>query len=113
LSIHGSNLNSIFEIKNELKFLLLIGILIQNFNTEDFVKFLEKKSKTSHPDRNDHIEDDIMQNHEQKKKWKKWKSQGCMGKKKFFLNTLPFNPWAVLATWLHVGAPQKIQEKWT
>jgi hypothetical protein len=24
---------------------------------------------------------------------------------------MPFSPWAVLATWLHVGAPQKIQEK--
>jgi hypothetical protein len=28
-----------------------------------------------------------------------------MGKK-----TLPFSPCAVLATWLHVGAPQKIHE---
>jgi hypothetical protein len=27
----------------------------------------------------------------------------------FFLSTLPFGPWADLAT--HVGAPQKIQEK--
>jgi hypothetical protein len=34
-----------------------------------------------------------------------------MGKKKLFLNTLPFSPWEILATWLHVGAPQKIQEK--
>jgi hypothetical protein len=34
-----------------------------------------------------------------------------MGKTNFFLSTLPFSPWAVLATWLHVGAPQKIQEK--
>jgi hypothetical protein len=39
-----------------------------------------------------------------------------MSKKKsenpnFFLSTLPFNPCAVSATWLHVGAPQKIHEK--
>jgi hypothetical protein len=27
------------------------------------------------------------------------------------LRTLPFSPWAVLATWLHVGAPKKIHEK--
>jgi hypothetical protein len=27
------------------------------------------------------------------------------------LGTLPFNPWAVLATWLHLGAPKKVQEK--
>jgi hypothetical protein len=31
-----------------------------------------------------------------------------MGKTNFFLSTLPFNPWAVLATWLHVGAPHNI-----
>jgi hypothetical protein len=31
-----------------------------------------------------------------------------MGKKNFFLSTLPFSPWAIFATWLHVGAPQKI-----
>jgi hypothetical protein len=23
---------------------------------------------------------------------------------------MPFNPWAVLATWLHVGAPQKYRK---
>jgi hypothetical protein len=45
------------------------------------------------------------------KKWKKVKKQGSMGKTDFFLNTLSFSTWAVLATWLHVGAPQKIQEK--
>jgi hypothetical protein len=55
-----------------------------------------------------------MQNHEKKnKKWKKVKNQDFMGKTNFFLSTLPFNLWAVLATWLHGGAPQKIQEKWT
>jgi hypothetical protein len=42
---------------------------------------------------------------------KKNKNKDSMGKTNFFLSTLPFNPWAVLATWLHVGAPQKIQEK--
>jgi hypothetical protein len=49
-----------------------------------------------------------MQNHEQKKKVK---NQDSMGKTNFFLSTLPFSPRAVLATWLHVGTPQKIQEK--
>ena len=24
---------------------------------------------------------------------------------------MPFSPWAILGTWLHVGAPQKIHEK--
>jgi hypothetical protein len=47
-----------------------------------------------------------MQNHELKKKSeKKVKKQDSMGKTNFFLNTLPFNPQAVLATWLHVVAP--------
>jgi hypothetical protein len=32
-------------------------------------------------------------------------------KKPSFFSILPFSPWAVLATWLHVGDPQKIQEK--
>jgi hypothetical protein len=39
------------------------------------------------------------------------KNLDFMGKTNFFLCTLPFSPWAVLATWLHVGVPQKIQEK--
>jgi hypothetical protein len=30
-----------------------------------------------------------------------------MDKTNFFLNSLPFSPWAVLATWLHVEAPLK------
>jgi hypothetical protein len=41
---------------------------------------------------------------------KKRKNQDSMGKTNFFLSTLAFSPWAVLATWLHVEAPQKIQE---
>jgi hypothetical protein len=53
-----------------------------------------------------------MQNHEQKKKkLKKVKNQDSMGKTNFFLSTLPFSPWAVLATWMYVGAPTKIQKK--
>jgi hypothetical protein len=68
LSTHGSNLNSVFVIMIELKFFLLTGVLAQNFNTMDLVKFLEENSKTSHLDHGGHIEGDIMQNHEQKKK---------------------------------------------
>jgi hypothetical protein len=36
------------------------------------------------------------------------KNQDFIGKTNFFLTTLPFGPWVVLATWLHVGAPHKI-----
>jgi hypothetical protein len=42
LSIHGSNLNSIFVIMSELEFFLLTRVLTQNLNTMDLVKFLEK-----------------------------------------------------------------------
>jgi hypothetical protein len=45
LSKHGSNLNSIFVIMSELKFFLFTSVLIQNFNTMDLAKFLEKKLK--------------------------------------------------------------------
>jgi hypothetical protein len=34
-----------------------------------------------------------------------------MGKTRLFLDTLPFGPWAILAIWLHLGVPQKLQEK--
>jgi hypothetical protein len=44
------------------------------------------------------------------KKVKKVKNQDFMGKTNFLFRTLPFSPWAVSATWLHVGAPQKIQK---
>jgi hypothetical protein len=60
LNTHGSNLNSIFVNISELELFLLMGVLTQNFNTVDLVKFLEKNSKTSHLDHNSHIEDDIM-----------------------------------------------------
>jgi hypothetical protein len=87
---------------SELELFLLIGVLTPNFNTIDLVKILEKKSKTSHLDRSGYIEGDFMQNYEENKKVK---NQDFMGKSNYFLRTLPFSPWVVLATWLHVGAP--------
>jgi hypothetical protein len=37
-----------------------------------------------------------------KKKFEKnLKIQGSMNKINFFIGTLPFNPWAILARWLH------------
>jgi hypothetical protein len=38
------------------------------------------------------------------------KNQDSMDKTNFFFSTLSFSPWAILATWLHVGAPQTVQE---
>jgi hypothetical protein len=48
LSIDGSNLNPIFALMSELKFFFLKGVLTQNFNIMDLVKYLGKKSKISH-----------------------------------------------------------------
>jgi hypothetical protein len=45
LSIHGSNLNSRFVSMSELELFLLTGVLTQNFNNVDLVKFLEKNQK--------------------------------------------------------------------
>jgi hypothetical protein len=38
------------------------------------------------------------------------KNQDSMGKTKFFLSTLSFSPWAVLATWLHVELLRKYRK---
>ena len=35
-----------------------------------------------------------------------------MGKISFFFGTVSFNPWAILATMIHIGALQRIQGKW-
>jgi hypothetical protein len=48
-----------------------------------------KKSKTSNSNHNSHIEGDIMQNHEAKKKVKKVKNQDFMGTTNFFLAPCP------------------------
>ena len=53
---------------SELKFFVLTRVLTQNFNTMDLIKKFEKKSKTLHSNCNNHIEGDIMQNHQYKKK---------------------------------------------
>jgi hypothetical protein len=45
LNTHGSNLKSIFVIVSELRFFLLRRVFTQNFNTIDFVKFLEENKK--------------------------------------------------------------------
>jgi hypothetical protein len=39
--------------------------------------------------------------------WKKVENLRFCGQNKLLLSTLPFNPWAVSATWLYVGAPHK------
>jgi hypothetical protein len=86
---------------SELELFLLKGVLTPNFNTMDLVKFLEKYQKL-------HIQIiavamKVTSCRTMSKK--KVKNQDFMGKTNYFLRTLPFSPWAVLATWLHVRAP--------
>jgi hypothetical protein len=102
LSIHASNFNSRFVSMSELEFFLLMGILNPNFNTMDLVKILEKNQKL-------HIQIIAVTlkvtSCKTMSKKKEVKNQDFMGKTNYFLRTLPFSPWAVSATWLHVGAP--------
>jgi hypothetical protein len=56
---------------SELELFLLTGVLTPNFNTMDLVKILEKNQKLhiqNVAERSSHIESDVMQNHEPKKK---------------------------------------------
>jgi hypothetical protein len=45
LSTHGSNLNSIFVIINELEIFLVMEVFIQESNIMELVTFLEKIEK--------------------------------------------------------------------
>jgi hypothetical protein len=95
---------------SELKFFSVVGGLDSKLQYYGPCKISWKKIK-NYLGCSGHIEGVIMQNREQKKKWKKVENRDYMGKTNFLFSTLPFNPWAVLATWLHIGALQKIQEK--
>jgi hypothetical protein len=90
---------------SELELFLLTRVLTPNFNTMDLVKILEKNQKL-------HIQIVVVtlkvmscKTMSKKKSEKKVKNQDFMGKTNYFLRTLPLSPWAVSATWLHVGAP--------
>jgi hypothetical protein len=41
----------------------------------------------------------------------KVKIQDSMSKTNFFFGTMSLSLWAILATWLNIGVPQKIQDK--
>jgi hypothetical protein len=74
---------------SELELFFVDGVLTPNFNTMDLVKILEKNSKTSHSDRSGHIEGDIMQIHEQKRKSEKPK---FYEQNKLFFENLALQP---------------------
>jgi hypothetical protein len=116
LGIHASNFNSMFVSMSDLELFLLTGILTPNFNTMEqlyLVNILEKNQKLHIQIVKVTLKVTSCRTMSKKEKWKKVKNQDFMGKTNYFLRTLPFSPWAVFATWLHVGAPQKIHEKWT
>jgi hypothetical protein len=108
LSIHASNFNFRFVSMSELELFLLTGVLTPNFNTMDLVKILKKNQKLHIQIVAVTLKVTSCKTMSQKKEVKKVKNQDFMGKTNYFLRTLPFSPWAVSATWLHVGAPQKI-----
>ena len=109
LSTDGSNLNSTFVSISELEFFLLTKVLTQNSNIVELVKFLGKNKKL-------HIQMIVVIlkmtpckiTSKKFLKGKKVNTQDFMGKTNFFYNTLSFSPSVVLATWLHVGALEKI-----
>jgi hypothetical protein len=105
LSIHASNFNSKFVSMSELELFLLMGVLTPNFNTMDLVKILEKNQKLQIQILAVTLKVMSWRTMRKKKSEKKVKTQDFMGKTNYFLSTLPFSPWAVSATWLHVGAP--------
>jgi hypothetical protein len=105
LSTHGSNFNSIFVSMSELELFLLTGVLTPNFNTMDLVKILEKNQKLHIQIVAVTLKVTSCKTMNKKKSEKKVKNQDFMGKTNYFFRTLPLSPWAVSATWLHVGAP--------
>jgi hypothetical protein len=52
-----------------------------------------------------------MKSYKTPRKKRRSEKPNSMGKTNFFLSILPFSPWEISATWLHVGTPKKIQEK--
>jgi hypothetical protein len=77
---------------NELELLLLTGVLTPNFNTMDLVKILEKNQKLLIHIVSSHIEGDVMQNHEQKKKVKKSEKPRFYGQNKLFFENPALQP---------------------
>jgi hypothetical protein len=67
----------------------------------DLVKFLEKNQKIQ----NQVVEVTLKETSYKTMSKKKVKNQDFVGKTNYFLRTMPFSPWTISATWLHVGPP--------
>jgi hypothetical protein len=90
---------------SKLEFFLLTGVLTPNFNIVGLIKFLGKIQKL-------HIQIVAVtlkvmscRTMRKKKKLKKSGKPRFYGQSKLFFENLALQPWAVSATWLHVGAP--------
>jgi hypothetical protein len=84
---------------SELELFLLTGVLTSNFNTMDLVKILEKNQKL-------HTQIvAVTLKVTSCRTMKKSEKPRFYGQNKLFFETLPFSPWVVSTTWLHVGAP--------
>jgi hypothetical protein len=70
----------------------------------DLVKIFEKNKKLFIQIIAITLKVTIFRTMSKNKKVKKVKNQDSMSKTNYFLRTLPFSPWAISATWLHVGA---------
>jgi hypothetical protein len=119
LSTHGSNPTVRFASMNELEFFWLRGVLTQNSNAVELVKFLEKTQRL-------HIQIKaatlMMTSCWSFEPWarlffeEKWNPRLYGQKQTLILATypsIPFHPYVVLAIWLCIGAPPKIQvENW-
>jgi hypothetical protein len=88
-------------------------ILTQNSNTVELVKKFEKNQGL-------HIQIKVVMSKmilhkltkaKRNKNLKRVRIQYSIGKSNFFFGTFALVPWVVLATWPHLGALQKIQEK--
>jgi hypothetical protein len=76
----------------ELELFLLTGVFTPNFNTMDLVKILEKNEKLHIQILAVTFEDDVMQNHEQKKQVKKSEKPRFYGQNKLFFENPALQP---------------------
>jgi hypothetical protein len=101
LSIHASNLNSIFVSMSELELFLLTGVLTPNFNTVDLVKFLEKNQKLHIQIVAVTLKVTSCRTKSKKKSEKKVKNQDFMGKTNYFFENPALWP---LGSFSHMAA---------
>jgi hypothetical protein len=101
LSIHASNFNSRFISMSEVELILLIGVLIPNFNNMDLVKILEKNKKLHIQILAVTLKVTSYRTMSKKIKMRKSEKPRFYGKKKLFLGNLALQP---LGSFSHMAA---------